>query len=366
MAQAVFASILTSSPSFRCLLLPMKTLCGIIVLASLCAALAVDPTPADHTAWQKFKVQYLKKYPTKEEEDKRFIIFVGNLRRAEQLNNDEPHADFGVTKFSDLRTEEFRTRLGHIRSSDAPRKMPLAPRVQVDGALPDSIDWTKRATTPVKDQGNCGSCWAFSATEQIESDFMVQKNASVILGVQEMVDCTAGGLPRFGCLGGEPYAAYKVVQKLGGMELEKDYPYRGMLTIPTCHLKKEKLAVTVDDWAYVGKNDETEMKKYVGTSGTLSVCVNAGSWHSYRSGVMTNCPSRSTDHCVQIVGYGKTSDGLEYWKVRNSWGTNFGEEGFLRVALGSNQCDINSEATKTTAGHVISVQDGLQVSSIVV
>merc|ERR1712000_224127 len=215
-----------------------------------------------------------------------------------------------------------------------------------------------------------GQLLAFSATEQIESDFMVQKNISVVLGVQELVDCTGSGLPRFGCLGGEPPAAYKVIQKLGGMELEKDYPYRGMMTIPTCHLKKQKLAVTVDDWAYVGKNDETEMKKYVGTNGPLSVCVNAGSWHSYKSGVMTNCPSKDTDHCVQVVGYGKTSDGLEYWKVRNSWGTNFGEEGFLRVALGSNQCAITSEPTKTTAGHVISapmrVQNDVQASSTVV
>lgn len=109
-------------------------------------------------------------------------------------------------------------------------------------------------------------------------------------------------------------------------------------------------------------------KKYVGTNGPLSVCVNAGSWHSYQSGVMTNCPSRDTDHCVQIVGYGKTS--LEYWKVRNSWGTNFGEKGFLRIALGSNQCAITSEPTKTTPGHVIGtpmrVQDDVQASSVVV
>merc|ERR1712096_383311 len=119
-------------------------------------------------------------------------------------------------------------------------------------------------------------------------------------------------------------------------------------------------AVTVTDWAYVGKKDETEMKHYVGSTGPLSVCVNAKSWHSYKSGIMTTCSSTSTDHCVQIVGYGTDAsagvNGTKYWKVRNSWNTNFGEGGYLRIARGHNLCNINSAPTKTTAGEVVGPQ----------
>ena len=139
----------------------------------------------------------------------------------------------------------------------------------------------------------------------------------MVLGPQELVDCDGMGLPRLGCTGGNPFKAYQAIEKLGGFELEKDYPYRGWFDIPTCSYKQAKAVVTVTDWAYVGKKDEKEMKNYVGTTGPLSVCVNAESWHSYKSGVMTKCSSKSTDHCVQLVGYGTDTgaNGTKYWKV---------------------------------------------------
>lgn len=120
-----------------------------------------------------------------------------------------------MTKFSDRTTDEFRALLGSrpVVADDAA----VAPPVAVKGTLPTSIDWTGRSTTPVKDQGECGSCWAFSATEQIESDFILQKNVTMILGVQELVDCMGDKLPRLGCTGGNPFKAYQVVEKLGGM-----------------------------------------------------------------------------------------------------------------------------------------------------
>jgi len=94
------------------------------------------------------------------------------------------------------------------------------------------------------------------------------------------------------------------------------------------------------------------MKKYVLSSGPLSVCVAAGAWHSYRSGVLTDCDN-NVDHCVQIVGYGESP--TPYWKVRNSWNTNFGEQGHIRIAFGSNLCQINSEPRKTTVESLSSI-----------
>jgi len=243
-----------------------------------------------------------------------------------------------------------------------------------------SKDWTGTATTPVKDQGSCGSCWAFSATEQIESDFILQKGVKLVLAPQELVDCTQHGQERYGCGGGAPSAAYRVIKSLGGMELERTYPYifddydYGMLVdvhsdilndvdytddyyyykpFQKCHFSKSKAKVTVAGYEVIGRGDENEMKKYVGSTGPLSVCLYAHTWHHYKGGILSNCPNQKTDHCVQIVGYG-SQDGVDYWKVRNSWGASWGEHGSIRIKFGSNQCKITSNPTKVHAGKVIS------------
>merc|ERR1712179_878428 len=191
-----------------------------------------------------------------------------------------------------------------------------------------SKDWTGAATTPVKNQGQCGSCWAFSAVEQIESDLMLQHGTKIELAPQELVDCTSrgSGSRRNGCQGGFPSAGYQVIQALGGIEKESDYPYTA--TNGVCRFSRSKAAVTVTSYNSVGQGSETAMKQYVGSSGPLSVCVDASSWSSYRGGVMTSC-GRSVDHCVQLVGYG--------------------ESGHVRLQIGSNLCDINSSPTKVSA-----------------
>merc|ERR1712059_146864 len=146
-----------------------------------------------------------------------------------------------------------------------------------------------------------GSCWAFSAVEQVESDFILQHQKKVLLASQELVDCTGSKGRRNGCNGGDPSAAYRVIEQLGGVEGESDYPYTARNG--NCRFSASKSKVKVTAYQQVGRNDETAMKQYVGTTGPLSVCVDANSWHSYRGGILTSCGS-SVDHCVQIVGYG--------------------------------------------------------------
>jgi len=133
---------------------------------------------------------------------------------------------------------------------------------------------------------------------------------------------------------------------MGGMNREKDYPYKGFLTAGRCKVKKDKYAAKVTSFALVGKGDESAMRRYIGSTGPLSVCVAAGTWHSYKSGILTSCDN-NVDHCVQVVGYGEEG-ASSYWKVRNSWGTNFGEAGHIRIKMGSNLCQINSEPRKVT------------------
>jgi len=210
----------------------------------------------------------------------------------------------------------------------------------------DTVDWTGKATTPVKNQGQCGSCWAFSAVEQIESDLILQHGVKVELAPQELVDCTSrgSGSRRNGCNGGEPYAGYRVIQALGGIEKEGDYRYTARNGV--CKYSHDKAAVQVTDFKSVGRGSESDMKRYIASTGPLSICVDASSWQTYRRGVMSRC-GQQTDHCVQLVGYGVS--GSSYWKIRNSWGSSWGEHGFIRVEYGRNLCALDSQPTKVSA-----------------
>merc|ERR1712039_722157 len=113
---------------------------------------------------------------------------------------------------------------------------------------------------------------------------------------------------------------------------------------------RSRVVATVSSYKMVGRGSESTMKSYVGSTGPLSVCVDANSWNSYRGGVMTSC-GNSVDHCVQVVGYGSSNQG-DYWKVRNSWGTSWGESGYLRLLIGRNLCAIDSEPSAVTASAV--------------
>jgi hypothetical protein len=187
--------------------------------------------------------------------------------------------------------------------------------------------------------------------EQIESDFMLQKGAKFILSPQEAVDCNGDKSFRNGCKGGWPDGAYQSGMQLGGFELEADYPDQGKID-QKCLYEQSKAVVTIEGFQSVGKGSETQMKQHVGSTGPLSVCLLAA-WKGYKGGILSGCPNnKGSDHCVQIVGYG-TDGGKAYWKVRNSWGPTWGEQGHIRLAFGSNQCNINSHPTSTTAGKIL-------------
>lgn len=294
--------------------------------------------------WEWYKREFGKKYLAHDEEYRR-SVFEQNLVAYAKLNALEPLAHYGPTAMSDMKPEEY---LKGYKPSFI-----TIPALEVDTSLeiPDRVDWTDKYTTPIKDQGSCGSCWAESATEQVESDAMRQHNFTGLLSVQELVDCTKKGQGswRGGCGGGDPTAGYKVFQAVGGVVSGYDYKYEGRDA--RCNVNNFTKYVQVDSFKSVGKHDETTMKSYVGTTGTLSVCVDANDWGGYSGGIKTTC-GNSVDHCVQIVGYGSEAD-TEYWKVRNSWGAAWGEKGFMRLAIGKNLCKIASEPTATSTSHVV-------------
>jgi C1A family cysteine protease len=223
------------------------------------------------------------------------------------------------------------------------------------------VDWRKQgAVSAVKDQGSCGSCWAFSATEEIESAVFMATKKLPDLSTQQIISCDKQD---DGCNGGDPPTAYQYIKKAGGIDSASDYPDKSHTTGKTgkC-VKHSEVDAKVTGWAYAVKPcnkgqckdaDETGLATALATKGPISICVNAGGngWQVYKRGVFSKkCSGASSqlDHCVQLVGYDKTGD-TPYWIVRNSWNTDWGIDGYMHLEMGKNLCGVADEATVVTA-----------------
>jgi len=292
--------------------------------------------------WESFKQEYSKKYLTMTEEANRYNYFVENLKVIDARNAMERAAGgtavHGITKFSDLSQEEFSSRYLLAKPSMATEKKNVMTEIPKYSGPAGLVDWTGVLTTAVKDQGYCGSCWAFSAAEQIESDSMRTLGTSYLLSPEQITQCDTTS---YGCGGGWTEHAYDYVKSAGGLETEADYPYTSYKGVTgKCSADSSKFVIGVNGYTTI--QGETNMASYVQSTGPLSVCVDASSWNSYTGGIMSSCGKR-VDHCVQAVGVDARTGG--YWKVRNSWGTSWGESGFIRLSYGSNTCNILSDPT---------------------
>jgi len=294
-----------------------------------------------------FEQKFGKSYSSHEERHNRMVIFAENLQKVDRMNAEHGSAVFGVTKFMDMNPEEFK---GHYLNLQVPNPLPQAPSTHVtpvSAELPASVDWrnTQGVITPVKNQEQCGSCWAFSATESIESAWVLAGNQQVILAPQQIVDCDKSD---DGCGGGYPSTAMEYVIGAGGQELEKDYPYTGQ--DGQCTVDKADFAASINSWHYVSQSAGTEMTTmmtYVATTGPVSVCVDAAPWQYYTGGVLRLCGNQ-IDHAVQAVGYGVVNS-IDVWYVRNSWGADWGEQGYIWVERGKNLCEIATIVTAANA-----------------
>jgi len=230
---------------------------------------------------------------------------------------------------------------------------------EMRAAAPAKLDWSAQgATSPVKDQGSCGSCWAFSATEGIESGvFMTTGTLPPALSTQQIISCDKTDL---GCNGGDLPSAFDYVQSAGGLDTESNYPDTSHRSGNTGRCKSHSNAVKVTGYKYAvppceggscSSQDEDGLKAALNSYGPLSVCVNAATFNSYYGGVLTGKCSgayNKLDHCVQLVGYDTTAS-KPYWKVKNSWASDWGEQGFIRLPMGVNSCGIADEAMYVTA-----------------
>jgi len=322
----------------------------VLVLALLGCTIAFALKNEDpHVLFKQFMHKYSKNYATTQEHNQRFEIFKANLDIAAARNRKDPHARHGVTKFSDITPQEFKSL--YLMNVTQPKMWPAAPggvvNVQRVPNLPDSYDWKdKGMVTAVKDQGQCGSCWDFSATETVESVWALAGNTLTSLSEQQILDCDTVDQ---GCNGGWPYDAYQYVMQAGGQEPDSDYPYTAQ--DGTCNFNAGDIDAKLNNWQYVTQSgDETAMQNFLYSNSPLSVCVDAETWQSYTGGVITTDSGcgNSLDHCVQATGW-QQMQGMAVWNVRNSWNTNWGDSGYIYIQIGGDVCGISQVVTVPVA-----------------
>jgi len=317
----------------------MKTLCLLLALV-VAVALAVEhvEVPSDlHKQFFDFKMQYHKFYTSLAEEEKRFLIFAENVKEIQRLNAE--NNVHGINWFADVSKEE---RLAILMNPPPLSKERPFNRTGVT-ASPPTFDWRSKpgVLTPVYNQLQCGSCWAFSATENMESQWALARHPLVSLSRQQIVDCDPYD---YGCGGGWPYNAYKYVIGAGGLEPDVDYPYVAMNQ--PCKFNRQDVVAKFSSWTYTTTSqNENEMKDFLYNRGPISVCVDASQWFSYSGGVFraSQC-STGIDHCVLAIGYDTTAN-PPYWLIRNSWGTGWGEGGYMKLEFGANACAVAQVST---------------------
>ena len=346
-------------------------------------------------AWASFKRKHGRRFRTSAEELRRFHYFEATLKRLAAYEAEAGVAAssvFGVTEFADWSDDEKRARLGFAPpTAEAAAAAERTATVWSAGvnasdypywrrASRPFVDWRRAGVvTPVKNQGQCGSCWAFSATSQIESDWAVAGNALVEFSPQQVIACDT---QVDGCGGGWPYSAYQYLMTgnaTAGLANAWAWPYeQSMLPEDTCldpnctqkctmrdlaqivtHTFAAGDVATVDGWGYVIERCESgscddqplgELMHYVETRGPASICVNAQRWFDYQSGVLSSVAcgghkAGNLDHCVQVVGY-NASAAQPYWIVRNQWDTIWGHDGYIFLEMSDNNtCGIGNMVT---------------------
>ena len=277
-----------------------------------------------------FQERFSKKYENIEELETRFQIFRHNLRDIVIHNLDHTqNFTMGVNQFTDLTPEEFKSQwVGGLKAEVGS----YGCKTFTSGAsgAPATVDWrNKGAVTSVKDQGQCGSCWTFSATGAIEGAWAISKGQLVDLSEQELVDCATGiSYGSHGCSGGQMEGAFKFVIANGQCSLAS-YPYTAK--DGTC--QKCTAVAQISSCSDVKPNDQVSMKAAVAQQ-PVAVAIEADTryFQSYSGGILTSSSCGTTlDHGVLTVGYGE-ENGQKYWLVKNSWGTSWGDMGYVKIA----------------------------------
>lgn len=288
-------------------------------------------------------VKYMKRLNKAYDVDELFVRyanFKNSLNQIEEHNAQKLGWTMGLNPHSDLSRSEYKNlKTGYIRRAQSVRH----PEALEFTDAPSSIDWrTKNAVTPVKNQGQCGSCWAFSATGSMEGAWAIAKGELISLSEQQLVDCS-GPEGNQGCDGGLMDQAFQYVIDNHGICSEASYPYQGV--DGTCKTTCKKV-VTISSYTDVQTMNETAIL-YAVANQPVSIAVEADQsyWQNYQGGIVSSpgCGD-NLDHGVLIVGYGTdSSTNQDYWIVKNSWGEAWGEKGYIRLIRNHNECGLATD-----------------------
>ncbi|ABM45731.1 viral cathepsin [Spodoptera frugiperda multiple nucleopolyhedrovirus] len=290
--------------------------------------------------FEKFIAQYNKQYKSEDEKKYRYNIFRHNIESINQKNSRNDSAVYKINRFADMTKNEIVIRHTGLASGELGAN--FCETVVVDGPAqrqrPANFDWrTLNKVTSVKDQGMCGACWAFAGLGALESQYAIKYDRLIDLAEQQLVDCDFVDM---GCDGGLIHTAYEQIMRMGGVEQEFDYPYKAERQ--PCALKPHKFAAGVRNcYRYVLMNEERleDLLRYVGP---IAIAVDAVDLTDYYGGIVSFCKNNGLNHAVLLVGYG-VENNVPYWIIKNSWGSDYGEDGYVRVRRGVNSCGMINE-----------------------
>ncbi|XP_027072941.2 senescence-specific cysteine protease SAG39-like [Coffea arabica] len=300
-----------------------------------------------HEQWM---VEHGRVYKDEAEKAKRFKIFKETVEYIEAFNKaGNKSYVLGINRFSDLTNEEFLS--ASTGYNYKPRKdvsQGTSFRYADVSDAPPSMNWRQKgAVTGVKDQAACGCCWAFSTVAAVEGIHKLKAGELISLSEQQLVDCDTSS--NHGCSGGRMDSAFNFIAS-NGIATESEYPYQG--ADGTCN--NDQGAVQITGYEDVPQNNEDALLQAVSKQ-PVSVGIEGSGmdFKNYKSGVFSGDCGNNLDHAVTLVGYGTSEDGTKYWLVKNSWGTSWGEDGYMRLQRHTGApeglCGIASQASYPTA-----------------
>jgi len=306
----------------------MKAIYALSLLAAAASALTFKEDPF----WKSYKASFGKTYENDAEEKRRYDVFNANMQKAAEYNALDDLATYGMTPVSDRFPEEI---MMNFQMPEVAKAEPV-PQPTASVSAPASFDARTQGWVPaVRNQGQCGSCWAF-ATAGVMSIANAKKHGGspLVLSEQQLVDCDTSN---YGCSGGWPIVAATYAKK--GLMLDADYPYTARAG--TCKFDANKVKVKTSTTGELAKSVST-MKDNIYNNGAIVGLLNADKMQSYQKGIITsaNCPAK-TAHAIAIIGWG-TEGSTPYWIVRNSWGAYWGESGYCRMVMNENACGIEN------------------------
>jgi cathepsin L len=316
----------------------MKVTITLLGLVALCSLASADET------WSKFKSG--KKFVDKSHEEKSKEQFIKNKKFVEDHNSKPSSFEVEINEFADLDTSQLKFSKGLKR----PKVIPVAKDVatKLRGPAPKKYNWVDYgAVTPVQNQGSvCGSCYTFSATGALEGAlYMKYRVPPPKLSEQSFIDCSGGA----GCDGGLPQNIFNYIKKGGLVNYANDYGYKEKKTV--CQYQNFNRAnLTVKGLLELVRGDEDVLKNALFNHGPVAMGIDAGhpSFQFYKRGVYYEPDCKNgfydLDHAMLLVGYDTTPEGEDYWIIKNSWGPNWGVNGYFWLTRdGSNHCGVATD-----------------------